>query len=132
MIKLSLENTTKKYVIKGRPVTAIEDVSLTVEAGTFTALVGSSGSGKSTILHLISGIEQPSSGKIIIDDQDIAQLTSQQLSEFRQKKIGIIFQQFYLDPTLTLNKISNFRLCSRNCRSSSVIRGLLSWLRSWD
>jgi putative ABC transport system ATP-binding protein len=104
MTKIALVNVSKIYTIKHKPVISLDDVSFIVEKGTFLVLSGPSGSGKSTILQLISGIEPPSTGHIIIDDQDITKLSAQQLAAYRRQKIGIVFQQFYLEPTLTLRQ----------------------------
>lgn len=104
MAKITLTNITKQYKIKRREVTALSDVSFSIEESAFVALTGPSGSGKSTVLQLISGIEPPTSGQIIIDGADLTHLTNQQLTNYRRQKVGIIFQQFYLEPTLTLRQ----------------------------
>lgn len=104
MAKITLTNVSKQYKIKHREVTALSDVSFSIEESAFVALTGPSGSGKSTILQLISGIEPPTSGQIIIDGADLTHLSNQQLTNYRRQKVGIIFQQFYLEPTLTLRQ----------------------------
>lgn len=104
MARIVVENVTKQYRIKRRVVDAVRGVSFVVEDAVFAAIMGVSGSGKSTILQLISGIEPPTGGKIVIDEQDITKLSNRQLAAFRREKIGIIFQQFYLEPTLTLKQ----------------------------
>jgi putative ABC transport system ATP-binding protein len=104
MAKITISSISKQYKIKRRTVIALKDINLTIEDNAFLVLTGPSGSGKSTLLQLISGIEPPTSGQIIVDDQDITKMTNRQLTAFRRRNIGIIFQQFYLEPTLTLRQ----------------------------
>ncbi|MDR3297913.1 MAG: ABC transporter ATP-binding protein [Candidatus Nomurabacteria bacterium] len=104
MTQITLSEISKTYTIKHKPVTALSNINFTVNNSAFLVLTGPSGSGKSTILQLISGIEQPTSGQIIIDGQNITKMTNSELTTFRRKKVGIIFQQFYLEPTLTLRQ----------------------------
>lgn len=101
---ITLESVSKQYKIKTRVVTALDNVNFEVEDGTFVVLTGPSGSGKSTILQLIGGIEQPTSGKVMVAGENLAELTNKELTQYRRKQIGIVFQQFYLDPTLTLRE----------------------------
>jgi len=102
--KITLSNISKQYTVKHHPVHALDSISFTAKDAAFLVISGASGSGKSTILQLICGIESPTSGQIIIDNQDITKLSNKQLASFRRRKIGIIFQQFYLEPTLTLRQ----------------------------
>lgn len=81
-------------------VEAVKDVNLRVNRGEFAILLGSSGSGKSTLLGLLGGLESPSSGKVLIDDQDLSQLNEDQLALLRREKVGFVFQTFNLIPTL--------------------------------
>jgi putative ABC transport system ATP-binding protein len=76
-------------------------VSLSVERGRFVAIMGASGSGKSTLLHLLGGLTRPDAGKVLIEGQDIAAMSDRELTLFRRKEIGLIFQTFNLIPTLT-------------------------------
>lgn len=98
-----LETTElKKYYGKEPNITkALDGVNLSVEKGEFVAIVGTSGSGKSTLLHLISGLDKPSSGSLTYDGKDIYSYSDKELSAFRRKRIGFIFQQFNLLPVLT-------------------------------
>ncbi|MBM4298973.1 MAG: ABC transporter ATP-binding protein [Deltaproteobacteria bacterium] len=82
-------------------ITALAGVSLEIATGTFAAIMGPSGSGKSTLLHLIGGLDRPSSGELLVDGRLIGQMGDDQLSLFRRKSIGFIFQFFNLLPTLT-------------------------------
>ncbi|MCL2371529.1 ABC transporter ATP-binding protein [Candidatus Saccharibacteria bacterium] len=104
MSKINLTNISKQYKLKRKVVDALNDISLEINSGSFTVLTGPSGSGKSTILQLVSGIEQPTSGQVTVDDQDLTKLNAQKLAIFRRKNVGIVFQQFYLDSTLTLRQ----------------------------
>lgn len=82
-------------------VVALDRASLTISPGDFITIMGPSGSGKSTLLHLLSGLDRPTSGKLTYDGKDIYGLTDKELSAFRRRRIGFIFQQFNLLPVLT-------------------------------
>lgn len=91
----------KKYYGEGEAqVKALDGVSLSVDRGEFVSIVGTSGSGKSTLLHMLGGLDNPTSGKIIIDDKDISELKGDALCIFRRRKIGFVFQSFNLVPSL--------------------------------
>ncbi|MEV0566353.1 ABC transporter ATP-binding protein [Dactylosporangium sp. NPDC050588] len=92
---VALERVSKSYP---GGVTAVREVSLTVEPGEMVAIVGPSGSGKSTMLHLIGTLDRPSSGTVRIDGHDVSALTDRQLSALRAHRIGFVFQQFHLAP----------------------------------
>jgi putative ABC transport system ATP-binding protein len=91
----------KTYRIGSVDVEALRGVDLGIREGEFSAIMGPSGSGKSTLMHLLGGMAQPTSGKVIVDGQDIAQLNDRGRTEIRRKKIGFVFQKFNLLPTLT-------------------------------
>ena len=93
---IELKNVTKIYGKKKNQFTALKNVSLTIPAGASVAILGKSGSGKSTLMHAISGLDKPQKGQVIIDGQDILQLKSKHVDEFRAKKIGFIFQSFFV------------------------------------
>jgi len=93
---IQLQNITKLYKMGETTVTALDDVSLTINDGEFVAIVGPSGSGKSTLLHILSTLDRPTSGKIFWDDKDLTKLSDKKLAAFRNKKIGFVFQQFHL------------------------------------
>ena len=99
---VEIENIKKVYVTKGETVEALRGVSLKIEGGEFTAIAGPSGSGKSTLLNLLGGLDQPSSGKIILDGQDVTSLSDSQLCDLRLRKIGFIFQAYNLIPVLSV------------------------------
>lgn len=83
-------------------VRAIDHTSLDLQRGEFTAIVGRSGSGKSTLLHMLGGLDRPDSGKVLIEGQDISCLKDEELARFRRRKIGFIFQDYNLVPSLNV------------------------------
>lgn len=83
------------------PIQVLKDLNLQMERGDTLAILGQSGSGKSTLLTLLAGLDGPTSGSIVLNDQDMQQLSEEQLSKFRAQNIGIIFQQFHLMSHLT-------------------------------
>lgn len=99
---LIVENLVKSYGTGENLVRAVNHTSLEIERGKFTAIVGRSGSGKSTLLHLIGGLDRPDKGKVWIEGKDIFSLKDEQLAQFRRKKIGFIFQDYNLIPSLNV------------------------------
>ena len=93
---IELKNVTKIYGKKKNQFVALNDVSLRIPTGVSVAILGKSGSGKSTLMHAISGLDRPQQGQVIIDGQDILKLKQKQVDEFRAKKIGFIFQSFFV------------------------------------
>ena len=93
---IELKNVTKIYGKKKNQFTALKNVSLNIPTGASVAILGKSGSGKSTLMHAISGLDKPQKGQVIIDGQDILQLKPKRVDEFRAKKIGFIFQSFFV------------------------------------
>ena len=85
-------------------VRAVDDVSLTVGGGEFLALLGSSGSGKSTLLNLIAGLDHPTSGAIVVESRNLAEMTPLELARYRSRTVGMIFQAFNLLPRMTLEE----------------------------
>ncbi len=81
---------------------AVDGISLEIEFGRFVALLGSSGSGKSSLLNLIAGLDRPTSGAIIVDGRNLAEMTGEELSVYRRHRVGMVFQAFNLIPTMTL------------------------------
>ncbi len=101
---VTMENVTKVYGENETRVWGLHDVSLTVERGKILAVVGASGSGKSTLLHIMGGVDMPNSGKVIVDGKDITTLNDEQMSVFRRRKIGFVFQAYHLIPVLTVEE----------------------------
>jgi putative ABC transport system ATP-binding protein len=95
------EGVTKKYGDGDAAVLALDGVSVSMQAGHFTAIMGPSGSGKSTLLHVLAGLDRPTSGEIYLGDTEITSLNDKQLTLLRRDQIGFIFQAFNLLPTLT-------------------------------
>ena len=93
---IELKNVTKIYGKKKNQFVALNDVSLRIPTGVSVAILGKSGSGKSTLMHAISGLDRPQKGQVIIDGQDILKLKQKQVDEFRARKIGFIFQSFFV------------------------------------
>mgnify|MGYP000813213727 FL=1 len=102
---MSILQTTelKKYYGAEPNITrALDGVTLSIEKGEFVAIVGTSGSGKSTLLNMIGGLDVPTSGKVIVDGRDLSTLKDEQLTIFRRRKIGFIFQNYNLVPVLNV------------------------------
>ena len=99
---LQTTDLKKYYGEKPNITKALDGVSLSVEHGEFVAIVGTSGSGKSTLLNMIGGLDVPTSGKVIVDGKDLSTLKDEQLTIFRRRKIGFIFQNYNLVPGLNV------------------------------
>ena len=102
MIILQTHNLTKIYGEGETEVIALNNVNLSVEKGEFAAIVGTSGSGKSTLLHMVGGLDNPTSGTVIVDGQKTDALDKDELTVFRRRNIGFVFQQYNLVPMLTV------------------------------
>jgi putative ABC transport system ATP-binding protein len=98
---LRTENLTKSYKVGKMDVAALRGVSLDITEGEFVAIMGPSGCGKSTLLHLLGGLLSPTSGKILIADEDLSKVSDAQRTDIRRRKIGFVFQRFNLFPTLS-------------------------------
>lgn len=99
---VKVQNLVKYYGSDTNLVKAVDHTDLEIERGMFTAIIGRSGSGKSTLLHLLGGLDTPDSGKVFIEDRDMYALKGDALAAFRREKIGFIFQDFNLIPSLTV------------------------------
>lgn len=100
---LRAENVSKVY--RGEhEVRALDQVNLSVEKGSLVAIVGDSGSGKSTLLHILGGVDRPTSGRVLVQGTDITELPESQMSVFRRRNIGIIYQFFNLIPNINVRK----------------------------
>jgi putative ABC transport system ATP-binding protein len=101
---LKCEDLTKVYGTKDNQVIALNHVNLSIEKGEFVAVVGASGSGKSTLLHMLGGVDQPSIGKVFVENQDLSALSPTSAAIFRRRKVGLIYQFYNLIPTLTVER----------------------------
>lgn len=101
---VEVKNLTKVYGKGETAVKALDDVSFSVKKGQFVCIIGPSGSGKSTLLHLLGGVDQPTSGNVLIDETDIYELDETQLAIFRRRQIGLIYQFYNLIPILTVEE----------------------------
>ncbi|MCI8665938.1 MAG: ABC transporter ATP-binding protein [Dorea sp.] len=119
---LVTKNLVKYYGTGENQVRAVDHTDLEIERGKFTAIVGRSGSGKSTLLHLIGGLDRPDEGKVLIEGKDIFALKDDRLAAFRRKKIGFIFQDFNLIPSLNVweNIVLPLGLDNRKVRREDV------------
>src|ERR1035437_8778959 len=99
---LEARNLTKRYRLGSRDVDALRGVSLRVRRGEFVALMGPSGSGKSTLLQLLGGLDQPTSGEVVLDGEVISRLSDAQATRLRREKTGFVFQFFNLIPLLNV------------------------------
>ncbi len=102
MAILSTSNLKKIYGNGENAVHALDGVTLSIEQGEFAAIVGTSGSGKSTLLHMLGGLDRPTSGNVTVDGKDIFSLKDEQLTIFRRRKIGFVFQNYNLVPVLSV------------------------------
>ena len=101
MSYVEVKNTYKRYKMGETTITANEDLSFSIEEGELVVILGPSGAGKSTILNILGGMDSPDEGQIIIDNIDIAQFSDKQLTEYRRKDVGFVFQFYNLVPNLT-------------------------------
>lgn len=99
-MKIETKNLTKLYRLSSSEITAVNKVSLMVEERAFIAIVGRSGSGKSTLLNIIGLNDEPTSGKVFIDDRDVSKLSNNERRKIRLQRMGFVFQTFNLLPTL--------------------------------
>ena len=101
MAVLEVRELTKKYGQGESEVIALDHVSFSVERGEFVAIIGASGSGKSTLMNMIGGLDHPTGGSVIIEENDISSMSEDELAIFRRRNLGIIYQFYNLIPTLT-------------------------------
>ena len=99
---LVTENLKKYYRMGENVVKALDGVSISIQQGEFLAIVGKSGSGKSTLLHMLGGLDRPTSGKVMIEQKDISSMDKDELTIFRRRKIGFVFQNYNLLPLMNV------------------------------
>lgn len=101
---LRCEGVRKIYGSGNGQVVALEHIDLSVQKGEFVAIVGASGSGKSTLLHILGSVDQPTEGRVVVEDTDISTMNPTQAAIFRRRKVGLVYQFYNLIPTLTVRK----------------------------
>lgn len=97
---LSVRNLKKYYQMGENTVKALDGIELDIKEGEFLAIVGTSGSGQSTLLHMLGGLDNPTSGEVLIDEKDISKLSRDELTIYRRRKIGFVFQNYNLLPLM--------------------------------
>lgn len=117
-----LENVTKRYEMGPVSVTALDDLSLHIGQSEFVVILGPSGSGKSTLLNMVSALDTPSSGRVVVNGQDLSRVGQAEKFRFRRETIGFIFQTFNLFPTLTAVENVQFALdvCGRRAANGAA------------
>lgn len=128
MALIQVENLTKIYGKGETAVTALDNVSLSVESGEFLAVMGPSGCGKSTLLYLIGGLDRPSGGQVIIKDQDLNKLSDDALTRLRRREIGFVFQFYNLIPVLTAIENAAMPILLDGARTSKAKAKAREWL----
>ena len=116
---LSARGLTKSYVMVKRTLEVLRGVDFSVERGDFLALRGASGAGKSTLLHLIGGLDTPNAGEIFFGGQNLAKFSESELTNFRCRRVGFVFQAYHLLPELTA--LENVCLPARIARTSAAV-----------
>ena len=124
-MKVVVKNVNKHFQQGKNTIHVLNDVNLDIESGEIIALLGKSGSGKTTMLSLLAGLDRPDQGSIFVDGQDLTKLSEEGLCEFRAKTLGIVFQQFHLIPHLTAfeNVLLSFEINGREDKAEA-----LKWL----
>src|SRR5438093_5670840 len=127
--RLELRRATKIYQTNGQKLEALHDVSLTLESGTVTALVGRSGCGKTTLLNLAGAMDFPTSGEVLIDGRSTRGFSDAELTELRRRRVGFVFQFFQLLPTLTvLENVELPLLLAGAPKAAETARDRLGWV----
>lgn len=127
---IHINNITKTYHDTEVPVHAVNGIDLTFEKGEFAAIVGPSGCGKTTLMNMIGGLEQPTSGNVVVDESVLSDLSSNQLIDFRLKNIGFVFQAFNLIPVLTAKENVEFIMQLQNWDKKEMEARTLALLES--
>lgn len=130
---LLIEHLSKIYDISGKPIKALDDISLQIESGEFVAITGTSGSGKSTLLHIIGGVDTASSGRVTVDGNIITDMNQKELLLYRRTKASIVYQFFNLLPMLNVSEnISLARELNDDTCTTDEISNVLNLLDMRD
>lgn len=111
---IRFENITREYHVGDNIIKAVDNISFSIENASFNIVLGQSGAGKTTVLNLIGGMDSPTAGQLIVDNQDISKLNQQDLTTYRRNKIGFVFQFYNLVPNLTV--LENVQLAQEICK----------------
>lgn len=117
---LNIEHVSKYYGESTNVTKALDDVSFSVEPGEFVGIMGASGSGKTTMLQCISTLDEPTGGRILLDQKDITKLTEKEIARFRSKNLGFVFQEYNLLDTLTLGENIELALTIRRASKDEI------------
>ena len=126
---IQIKNLTKTYHDTEIPVHAVNGIDLSFEEGEFAAIVGPSGCGKTTLMNMIGGLEQPTSGKVVVDGSVMSELSSNKLIEFRLRNIGFVFQAYNLIPVLTAKENVEFIMQLQNWDKKKMDQRTITLLR---
>src|SRR3954454_11728393 len=127
--RVELRNVSKTYRNGGQPVDVLHDVSLTIEAGTITALLGRSGCGKTTLLNLAGAMDFPTGGEVLVDGRATSSLSESELTALRRTRVGFVFQFFQLLPTLSvLENVELPLLLAGASKTADAARDRLAWV----
>lgn len=132
---IEVDSVSKIYTVGNKPVNALVNVTLKIEKGEFIAIMGPSGSGKSTLLHVIGGLITPTSGHVRVDGRDIGQLSDDELTLYRRRHVGFVFQFFNLLPTLSTRENVAMPLLLDGMRMDKIadkVDGLLKLVGLYD
>ena len=130
---LSVRNLKKYYQMGENTVKALDGIDLDIKEGEFLAIVGTSGSGKSTLLHMLGGLDNPTSGEVLIDGKDISKLSRDELTIYRRRKIGFVFQNYNLLPLMNVYENIVFPIeIDGNRPDKEFIEEITCWLGIQD
>lgn len=130
--KIECISIAKQYFSKNQRVNALEDINLHIRKNETVLLKGRSGAGKSTLLNLMCGLIKPTSGKVIIDNSCINELTDDELSNLLSERIGIIFQSFNLLPTYTIFENIEIAIVTKGLKESMIKENIMSYLEKFN
>ncbi len=122
---LVAEAISKSFALDDRQIEVLNNISLAVKQGEFVAIMGKSGSGKSTLLSILAGLDQPSSGQVLLNGDDLTHMSEEQLAQKRQSDIGFVFQSFHLIPTLSVRENIEFPLSIARQQNTERVNELI-------